>query len=195
MEQRIKRMVSEMVDQHPKKIHGNIGKRHSKESKDRLSLASSGEKNYFWNGGVHKDKGNYVLIHSPSHPFKDGHNYMREHRLVMEKWLRKNNPNHPALVEIDGEVYLNPKWAVHHKNWKSDDNRIENLGLMTKEEHSSYHSVGKNNGFYGRHHSKETRRKMRENHADFRGEKHPQYGMKSNQPQDSLTGRFISKKG
>lgn len=35
---------------------------------------------------------------------------------------------------------------------------------------------GKDNGFYGKHHSDETRKLMRENHADFSGENHPNYG-------------------
>lgn len=35
---------------------------------------------------------------------------------------------------------------------------------------------GENHPRYGKHHSEETRQKMRENHADFSGKNHPRYG-------------------
>lgn len=35
---------------------------------------------------------------------------------------------------------------------------------------------GEKNPYYGRRHSAETRKKISENHADFRGKNHPQYG-------------------
>ena len=37
-------------------------------------------------------------------------------------------------------------------------------------------TIGENNHFYGKTHTEETKKKMSENHADFRGENHPQYG-------------------
>jgi len=43
--------------------------------------------------------------------------------------------------------------------------------------------LGPKNHFYGRKHSAETRRKISEHHANFSGERHPQYGKGHKMPQ------------
>lgn len=66
----------------------------------------------------------YICIYFPDHPKSTKDGYIMEHDLVMEcfigRWLK------------DDEI-------VHHKNKKRNDNRIENLQLMTFKEHASFH--------------------------------------------------------
>ena len=81
----------------------------------------SGSKHYNWKGGRKTHSEGYVWIHSPKHPFRDKHNYVLEHRLIMEKYLGR---------------YLTKDEDVHHKNGIKDDNRIENLQLLTHAEHT-----------------------------------------------------------
>jgi hypothetical protein len=86
---------------------------------------SRGTKNTQWRGGMSKTVQGYVKIKAFDHPHKDFHNYVYEHVLVMEKKLDR---------------YLDSIECVHHINGKRDDNRIENLRLMTRSEHSKMHS-------------------------------------------------------
>ena len=123
----------------------SIGKgRHlSDETKLKLSLAKRGKKlspehrekiirntprmfgsdNHAWKGGrIITDEG-YIAVKMRNHPaVKNG--YVKEHRLVMENHLNR---------------LLLPCEVVHHINGIKTDNRIENLELMTHNEHGTKH--------------------------------------------------------
>jgi hypothetical protein len=76
-----------------------------------------------WNGGRGDDGDGYIRVALPDEFFrpmarKDG--YITEHRLVMAKSLGRNL----HLWEI-----------VHHLNGNKKDNRIENLQLVTDDQH------------------------------------------------------------
>lgn len=102
-----------------------------------------GKRNSNWKGGKTIRTDGYIYIYSPNHPFAHRKRYVMEHRLVMEKWLRKNDPKNEALIEINGGKYLRPKYLVHHINHDRKDNKRENLMLMSKGSHQSYHQKGK----------------------------------------------------
>jgi hypothetical protein len=125
------------------KKHPRLGKTHSDKTKLLIGLKSKGrtkselffnvmdkfkgENNPAWKGGI-ISKGNYVLIYSPTHPFKTKDNYVLEHRLVMEK--------HIGRILLKHEV-------VHHINNNGKDNRIENLMLF--ESNATHLNFHKNN--------------------------------------------------
>jgi hypothetical protein len=77
-----------------------------------------------WKGGRVHDSAGYIMIYKPEHPNHDAHGYMLEHRLVMEFYLDR---------------YLTVDEIVHHKNGIRDDNRLENLQIMNRSEHSMLH--------------------------------------------------------
>ena len=93
----------------------------------------SGSKNPNWRGGKRFDKDGYVIIHSPYHPFADSDGYVREHRLIVEKSIKR---------------FLTNKEIVHHLNSNKSDNRLENLQLMNKKEHDRINAIERRkNGF------------------------------------------------
>lgn len=89
----------------------------------RAKKTTCGHKNSQWKGGKTKSKG-YVLIHAPGHKYASK-NYVEEHRLVMERKIGR---------------YLRTDEIVHHINGIKNDNRVENLQIMTPSEHSIHHN-------------------------------------------------------
>lgn len=94
----------------------------SEERKEKLRISKS--------KGIGKKElhNGYYRIYFPDHPKSDARGWILEHTLIMEcyigRWIK------------DDEV-------VHHKNEIRTDNRIENLQLMTRKEHSKYHRLKK----------------------------------------------------
>lgn len=86
-----------------------------------------GEKHFQWRGGKYKT-GGYIYVYKPDHPQakRNKRHYVAEHRLVMEEHLGR---------------YLESYEVIHHKNGVRDDNRLENLQLMTKREHDKHHCI------------------------------------------------------
>lgn len=78
-------------------------------------------------GGIgHKKKRSdgYIYIYFPDHPKSTNGGYIMEHILVMECLIGR---------------HLHDDEVVHRINGIRDDNRKENLKLMTIKEHASYH--------------------------------------------------------
>lgn len=66
----------------------------------------------------------YVLAYAPDHPHAHSDGYVMLHTIIVEQAIGR---------------YLSNDEVVHHINHNREDNRIENLMLMTKREHISMH--------------------------------------------------------
>lgn len=124
---------------------------HSKETIKKISISKKGSPASNWKGGKTIGKVGYIDIYKPKHPFASisNGNYIREHRFILEEFLRVNSPNHPALVEVKGTKYLKPEWIVHHNGTRfpmasiedKQDNRINNFLLFQNQgEHAGFHN-------------------------------------------------------
>lgn len=94
----------------------------SENCRKAVSEAKKGkirEKSSNWKGGRFKNKYGYIMIWD-----SEKKKYVREHRRIMEEFLGRK-----LLSDED----------VHHKNGIKDDNRIENLEVIKKPEHTSFH--------------------------------------------------------
>lgn len=83
----------------------------------------AGPRNPAWKGGRQKPVQGYVRVFAPTHP-RALKGRVHEHILVAEVMLGR---------------YLFPEEVVHHINEVRDDNRPENLQVMTKSAHKSLH--------------------------------------------------------
>lgn len=133
-----------------RKKYPNMGhfKKHSKKSKEKMSESIkqtyrlgriawikgkkvpelSRENNGNWNGGRTKTVSGYIWILCPEHPCAN-HGYVWEHRLVIEKILKR---------------FLDTNETVHHINGIKSDNRIKNLMVFSSNSvHMRYHKSSK----------------------------------------------------
>lgn len=94
----------------------------SEETKKKMSIAHT-KKGI---GHKKKRKDGYIAIYFPDHPKSNKEKYIMEHDLIMECYIGR---------------WLKEEEIVHHINHKRDDNRIENLKLMTKKEHARLHML------------------------------------------------------
>ena len=87
-----------------------------------------GEKNGQWKGGRYSDKRGYVFIKCYDHP-RAVRGYIAEHVFIAEAREKR---------------YLVPGEEVHHINGIKNDNRPENLVVLTKIEHLKEHPRARN---------------------------------------------------
>lgn len=66
----------------------------------------------------------YIVVWAPDHPMAREQGYVLEHR----------------MVAFDAGLLTNPDDHVHHINHDSTDNRLENLEVLSPEEHATLHA-------------------------------------------------------
>ena len=93
------------------------------------SIARKGEGTPNFKGYRRKTKSGYYVRYVPWHPMASKDRLVMEHRLVMEGLIGR-------ILEED-EV-------VHHIDGNKGNNSPENLKLMTKSEHSTFHNQRRN---------------------------------------------------
>ena len=115
--------LSEITKEKIRKSH--IGKKHSQETRRKLSESRKGNRNPNWKGGQITSFQGYVLVLMPEHPRANSSGYVKRAYLVAEKMLGR---------------YLYPEEISHHKNEIRNDDRPENIEVMTRGEHQSFHN-------------------------------------------------------
>ena len=100
-----------------------------------------GEQNASFKSIKKVNSAGYVTVYKPEHPFCNGAYRVLEHRLIVEENADLYEPR--FFIEIGGKKYLRKEFQVHHKNEIKNDNRVENLQVVTKSEHRKLHNTQK----------------------------------------------------
>lgn len=102
----------------------NIGRKATPEQRKRMSEQRTGRSRKGFLKRIRQTQG-YILLWMPNHPMANKTGYVMEHRLLKSIQLNR--------ILLEGDV-------VHHLNGKKDDNRLENLEVMSKSAHASHHA-------------------------------------------------------
>ena len=105
----------------------------------------TGDKNSSFKGNEVISNYGYILEYAPNHPFPHDKSVkgtrVFQHRLVIERNFNKFDSKY--FMQLGGKFYLKPEYSVHHINENKTDNRLENLQIISKSEHTSLHNKEK----------------------------------------------------
>lgn len=120
--------LSKILSRNVNSIQHKANRLELKKDKEVNSIirgkSREGEKCCNWKGGKKLSKRGYVFILKKGYPTTDVNGYIFEHRYIMCEFL---------------ERILGRNEIVHHINGIKNDNRIENLMVMSNGEHTTMH--------------------------------------------------------
>jgi len=88
---------------------------------------------------------------------------------------------HRLVYETFNNYKLKNDECIHHINGDKENNNLENLKLMPKLEHNSFHNNKNNSPNLGKHFSDKTKKLMSKNHYNVKGENHPNHKLTEEQ--------------
>ena len=105
--------------------------RHGIKARNTAKRNQKGEANSFWKGGRRINEHGYVEIYLPEYDHTRPNGYVREHIYVAEQMLGRRLLFYGVGDQRNEEV--------HHINGNKQDNRKENLLVITAAEHRNLH--------------------------------------------------------
>ena len=100
-------------------------RRLTKKAREAMGDKPTGKDSWSWKGGKRINHNGYIEINKPSHHRARGNGYVFEHIIVCENKIGRK---------------LKKDECVHHKNENRKDNSPDNLKVMKKGKHKSYHA-------------------------------------------------------
>ena len=80
-----------------------------------------------------------IMTYQPDHPYANKSGRVKKHRLIVELNYQKFDSKYFTL--IDGKYYLKKEYLVHHIDGNHDNNDLQNLRVVTAEEHRRLHNL------------------------------------------------------
>lgn len=99
-----------------------------------------GDKNASFKNKLTKSCG-YYMEYVPDHPYANRSGRIRQHRVIVERNYELYDQK--FFTKINGYLVLKKEYDVHHINEIKTDNRVENLMVLTRGEHSTLHNKTK----------------------------------------------------
>ena len=118
-------------------------KKTSMKGKGNHQYGLKGRLNASWKTDKRITNNGYLKIYKPEHPLSDRDGRILEHRYLAEKYLAKPED----LIYFNGKYILNPNLDVHHKDKNKLNNDLNNLQILTRNDHMKLHGEFKHRKF------------------------------------------------
>lgn len=150
---------------------GHQGGKHSEESKQKMSKSRKGEKNYMF-GKTHSDKAKKIISDKAKERYSEDISkhpmFNKTHTLKTKEKMSKNHyecskENNPMHGKTVLDVWIEKHGEDVAKDmWRQRNEKLANTNKGKKNKEHSIRMKGKNNHFYGKIHSEESKEKIRQ---------------------------------